>query len=328
MAVALKPFSIGDVQVDFPVVLGGMAGYTDLPYRLICRAHGSEYCTSEMMLDRSVLSAPKVRSRIAASSEADHPVAGQLIGNDPETLAAAARKLSEIGFDVIDLNFACPVNKALKRRRGGYLMTVPKLIVEIVRTVVRAVDRPVTLKLRRKFAESDDDSAFYEIAQGAFDSGASAITVHARSVEVKYASPADWTFLLEVKRCFPERTILGSGDILTPRAAIDVLRETGVDGVIIARGALGNPWFFREVRGIAANRKVRKPTLAEQREVLERHFAGACELYGPVRGPKIMRKFGIKYASLHPTPRIVRMGFVNAKSPPDWFDILGRFYSS
>jgi len=322
----LRPFSIGSIRVDFPFVLGSMSGYTDLAYRTICRRMGAEFCATEMMLDKTLLSAPKLLRRLAALSESDHPVAAQLIGNDPETMSRAASLLCEIGFDVIDLNFACPVRKVLSRRRGGYLMKESDRALEITRAVIAAVDRPVTLKLRKSFYENDGDGSFERIAEGAFDVGLSAMTVHGRSVEAKYTGPADWDFLAEVKRRFPDRTVIASGDMLAPERGIEALERTCVDAIAVARGALGNPWFFRQVRDVLSGRAPYRPSLREQRDVLLEHYDRACELYGPRRGPKHMRKFGIKYARLHPRPRDVRAAFVAATDAGDWGEVVGRMY--
>lgn len=327
MTIALKPFFIGKLEIPFPVVLASLAGYTDLPYRLLCRKAGFPFCSTEMMLDKCLLVGGKLLNRLAVLTEEDHPVAGQLIGNDPETMAAAAKKLEDVGFDVVDLNFACPVNKAMKRRRGGYLMSDPDKVLEVTRAVLAATSLPVTLKLRQKYAAQDGHENFWKIAEGGFDAGVSAITAHGRSVEAKYTGPADWDFLAEVKRRFPDRTILGSGDILTPQKALDALEQTGVDGVTAARGALGNPWFFRQTRDLAEGREPYQPSLAEQREAILEHFEGACRLYGPLRGPKIMRKLGIKYARLHPHPRQVRIAFVAVKTPKDWKTVMDTYYS-
>lgn len=327
MSIELKPFSVGGVHVGFPVVLASLAGYTDLPYRLLCRQRGADYCATEMMLDRCLLVKGRQRNRLAVLSDEDHPVGGQIIGNEPETMAEAAAVCCQIGFDIVDLNFACPVNKALRRKRGGFLMSDPDRVIEITRTVVAAIDRPVTLKIRRRYREKDNDDNFWQIAEGAFDAGAAAITVHSRSVEAKYSGPADWGFLAEVKRRFAERTVIGSGDMLTPQAALDALAQTGLDAVLVARGALGNPWFFRQARDIAAGREPYQPTLAEQRETLLQHLQGACDLYGPLKGTKVLRKFGIKYARLHPTPKAVRVAFVDVKRPEDWHTVVERYYT-
>lgn len=326
VATELRPFSIGPISIDPPVVLAGLAGYSDLAYRMVCRRLGAPYCTTEMMLDKSLLAGRKLRNRLAAISDEDHPVAAQLIGNDPVVMSEAASLVYGLGFDVVDLNFACPVKKALRRGRGGHFMAHPREALEITRAVLSAVDIPVTLKLRRSFAQVDGDEDCLRIAEGAFQAGAAAITVHARSVEAKYMGPADWGFLARVKREFPNQTVIGSGDMLTPSAAIRAIEQTGADAVAVARGALGNPWFFRQVTDVLAGREPYRPSLAEQRELLAGHFDHACRLYGSVRGPKIMRKFGIKYARLHHRPRDVRMAFAAVKRPRDWHETVEKMY--
>ena len=323
---ALKPFCIGQIRVEFPVILAPLAGYTDLAYRRICRQLGWPYCTTEMMLDKSVLAHGKLQRRVLQLGDDEHPIAGQLIGNDSDTMARAAAVLQAVGFDVIDLNFACPVRKALARRRGGYLLQEPRRALDIVRGVLAAVDRPVTVKLRRTFKSGDTDDNFWRIIEGAFEAGAAAVCVHSRSVEQKYAGKADWGFLAEVKRRLPDRTIIGSGDVLKPAEALDMLQQTGVDAVAVARGALGNPWFFRQVQDLLARRQPYHPPIAEQRELLLRHYEAACRLYGQPDAPKIMRKFGARYARMHPSPRQVRTAFIAIKHPGDWRKVLDEYY--
>lgn len=321
----LKPFQIGDITVGFPVVLAALAGYSDLAFRLLCRRHGVIYCTTEMMLDKLMLTDGKLRRRLVQLDQADHPLAGQLIGGTAEMMAAAAVALCQMGFDAIDLNFACPVRKALARRRGGYLMSRPETAVEITRAVLAAADRPVTLKLRQRFRNADDDSAFWRIAEAAFDAGAAGICVHARSVEMKYTGRADWQFTAEVKRRFADKTIIGSGDVLRPADALAMLEQTGVDAVAAARGVLGNPWFFRQAADLAAGREPYRPSLAEQREHLAWHFEHARSVHGQ-RAGKVMRKFGIKYARMHPTPAAVRAAFVAVSRPDHWHAVLEQHY--
>jgi len=322
----LPGFDVGDVRLDGPAVLAALAGYSDLPYRLLCRRMGAALCHTEMLLDRMLLE-PKVRRRLVQLAPADHPLAAQLIGNDPPTMAAAAAVLGEMGADVVDLNFACPVRKALRRRRGGWLLNDPDRALAIVRAVVAATDRPVTVKIRRSFRQADRSAAaFWRIVEGALAAGASALCVHARSVEVKYAGPADWAFLAEARRQLPEATLIGSGDVHAPADVFRMREATGVDGVAVARGALGNPWFFRQVADVAAGRAPRQPSLAEQRRLLAEHFDSACALYGPDKAARHMRKFGIRYARLHPRPRAVRAAFVAVRHPADWRAVLDRYY--
>ena len=327
MTLELKPFSIGGVKIEFPVVLAALAGYSDPPFRMVARSLGAPYCATEMLLDKSLLSKGKAQRRMTHLSEDDHPIAGQIIGGEPHVVADAAALLCRSGFDVIDLNFACPVRKTLARRRGGYLMKDPDRAVRIVRAVMAAVDRPVTLKLRRAFRENDTGcDAFWRIAAESFDAGVAAICLHGRSVEAKYTGPADWDFLAAAKRRFAGCTIVGSGDVLCPADALRMMAETGVDAVAVARGALGNPWFFRQVRDLVASRELYRPGIDEQGRLLAWHFEQACELYGEARGSKIMRKFGIKYARNHGSPRDVRAAFVAVKRPEDWRRVLEEFY--
>jgi tRNA-dihydrouridine synthase B len=327
MTDTLKPLKIGAIAVDFPVVLASLAGYSDVSYRLICRELSAPFCASEAMLDRHVLHDGPFGERLLRLEAADHPIAGQLLGSEPGVMAAAALRLHDAGFDVIDLNFACPVRKVLARRRGGYLMGQPELALDIVRAVIRAVpDRPVTLKLRRSFRNSDGLENFWRISTGAFEAGAAAICAHARTVEQKYQGRADWAFLSRVKRAFPDRTIIGSGDALAAEEALRMIRETGVDGVSAARGAIGNPWLFRQARDLAAGRAPFRPSLEDQRRLITRHFWLTREIYGSRRYIKVMRNFGIHYARLHPQPAKTRNAVAAVVSEKDWWEFLDSCY--
>jgi nifR3 family TIM-barrel protein len=324
------PLRIGDVAIDFPVGLGALAGYSDLPYRLLCRSLGAPYCITEAMLDRQVLLEGKLRKRLIRLDPADHPVAGQIMGIEPETMAEAARSLDRMGFDIIDLNFACPVRKVVSHKRGGALMNDPGRALATVRAVLEAVPgRPVTLKLRRSFRTSDTaNEDFWAIARGAFEAGAAAIAVHARSVEQKYTGRADWGFLAEVKREFPDRTVLGSGDVTSPAESLRMLAETGVDGVLAARGAIGNPWFFAQTRDLAAGQPPRQPPLDEQREVIYRHLWLASEAYDPRRGLKMLRHFSLQYAKMHPRRTDLRNALVPVRTEEEWRAVIDAFYGA
>jgi nifR3 family TIM-barrel protein len=326
----VKPLRIGAVAVDFPVVLGALAGYSDLPYRLVCRSLGAPYCVTEAMLDRQVLLEGKLRKRLVRLDPADHPVAGQIMGVEPETMAEAARALDRMGFDAVDLNFACPVRKVVSHKRGGALMNDPGRALATVRAVVAAVPgRPVTLKLRRAFKDGDRTAEdFWTIARGAFEAGAAAIAVHARTVEQKYTGRADWGFLAAVKRELGDRTVLGSGDVMSPADALRMLAETGVDGVLAARGAIGNPWFFEQARDLMAGRTPRRPGLDEQRETIYRHYRLACEAYDPRRGLKLLRHFSLQYAKMHPRRTELRNALVSVRTEDEWRAVIDAFYTA
>ncbi len=326
-----RPLRIGSVDVAFPVVQAALSGYSDWAMRVIARRLGASYALCEVMLDQFLL---QVRRRQRTRhflylSDDDHPVGGQLMGADPEQFAAGAARLVAAGFDVIDINFGCPVKKVLGKCRGGFHLGHPATALDIVhRTRDTVPDRiPVTVKIRRGI----DDSAascdkFYEIIEGAFRLGVAAVTVHGRTVVQRYDGASDWAFLREVKRRFPNQTILGSGDLFSAADCVRMMRETGVDGVTVARGAIGNPWIFTQVRALAAGQNVITPTLEEQRVVISEHYGLAEFLYGAERCGALMRKFGIKYSQLHPEATEVRDAFVRVRNRADWEQVLEQWY--
>jgi nifR3 family TIM-barrel protein len=272
----------------------------------------------------------KNRGRMRVTDE-EHPVGSQLMGANPEDFGPAAMRLVEAGFDVIDINFGCPVKKVLGRCRGGYHLSQPEVALEIVARVREAVPPhvPVTVKMRRGIddtAESREN--FFTIFDGAFERGAAAITVHGRTVEQRYIGPSRWEFLREVKRHAGKRVVLGSGDLFTPQACIAMIHETGVDGVTAARGAIGNPWIFSQARALAEGRPLPPPpSLHEQREVIREHYALAEQIYGPDVCGRQMRKFGIKYSRLHPQSLAVRDAFISVRRREDWDRVLDTFYA-
>lgn len=328
----LPPLRIGPVEIGFPAVQAALSGYSDMAMRLVARRLGASYTLCEVMLDRLVIEAgQKTRQRFMQQNDEERPVGAQLMGSDPEKFGPAARQLADAGFQVIDINFGCPVKKVLGRCRGGFLLGTPDVALEIVSRVRDAVpaEKPVSVKMRRGIddtAESRD--RFFEIFDGAFDRGVAAITVHGRTVEQGYVGPSRWEFLREVKEHAGERTVLGSGDLFTAAACLRMMRETGVDGVTVARGAIGNPWIFREIRALAAGEPLpNPPTIHEQRDVILEHFSLAEQVYGPDKAGRQMRKFGIKYAQLHPESRQVRDAFVAVKCREDWHAAVGRWYA-
>jgi tRNA-dihydrouridine synthase B len=331
----LPNLRLGSVPIGFPVVQAALSGYSDWPMRLIARRHGASYAICEVMLDQFLVAIKDNRKRnqhFLRLSDDERPVGGQLMGAEPEQFSAGAKKLVQAGFDVIDINFGCPVKKVLGRCRGGFHLSQPDVALEIVRRTRDAVPAhiPVTVKMRRGI---DDTPAsrerFFTILDGAFATGVAAITVHGRTVQQRYIGPSRWEFLAEVKRhAGPEQTILGSGDLFTAQSCLDMLAQTGVDGVTVARGAIGNPWIFAQCGALAAGQPLPPPpTLWEQREVMLEHFALAQQLYGDDRAGPHMRKFGIKYAALHPQHLVVREAFTKVRSLDDWRAALAQWYA-
>lgn len=329
----LPTLRIGQFELDFPVVQAALSGYSDWAMRVIARRLGAPYTLCEVMLDTFIndMHKAKNRRRYLRVSDEEHPVAGQLMGANPEEFGPAAQQLVAAGFDVVDINFGCPVKKVLGRHRGGFLLGQVDTALEIVSRVRDALPPqvPVTVKMRRGIddtAESRDK--FYQIFDGAFERGVAAITVHGRTVEQRYIGPSRWEFLREVKRHAGERVVLGSGDLFTAQACLDMIRETGVDGVTAARGAIGNPWIFSQARALAAGLPLpAPPTIHEQRDVIAEHYRLCDDLYGPELCGRQMRKFGIKYSQLHPRGKEVRDAFVKVARPGEWTKVLDAWYA-
>lgn len=323
----VRPLCIGVVEIGLPVVQAALSGYSDWPMRAVARRLGAPYTLAEVMIDRFVNELKdrhKTRHHLLVTDE-DHPVGAQLMGANPQDFEPAAKRLVEAGFDVIDINFGCPVKTAVGGCRGGYHLVQPAVALEIVdrvRAVVPSVI-PVTLKMRRGIDDSDQsEELFYRILEGAFARGVAAITVHGRTVEQKYVGPSNWDFLRAVKRHAGARTIIGSGDAFTARACVEMLSYTGVDGVSAARGAIGNPWIFAQVKALLAGEPEPQPSLSEIREVLELQYALCREVYEPRIALTTMRKFGIKFAPLHPDEEGVRNDFAAVKNEADWLNVL------
>jgi nifR3 family TIM-barrel protein len=325
--------AIGPIALDFPVVQAALSGYSDWAMRMIARRLGAPYTLCEVMLDRFVCEVTKGRKarRYMRTSDEERPVGAQLMGANPEDFGPAARELVAAGFDVVDINFGCPVKKVLGRQRGGYLLGQPEVALEIVARVREAVPPhvPVTVKMRRGLddtAESRDK--FYRIFDGAYERGAAAVTVHGRTVAQRYVGASRWEFLAEVKRHAGSRVVLGSGDLFTPHACLDMIQRTGVDGVAAARGAIGNPWIFPQARALAAGLPLPDPpSVHQQREVIAEHYRLSEELYGAELCGRQMRKFGIKYSRLHPHATQVRDAFVAVSRPGEWKTVLDRWYA-
>ena len=330
----LTDLRLGPLRLDFPVVQAALSGYSDMPMRLIARRNGAPYTLCEVMLDEFVVALrPRRKNRhFLQVAEEEHPVGGQLMGAEPEQFGPAAVRLVESGFDVIDINFGCPVKKVLGRCRGGFHLSQPAVALEIIRRVRDAVPPhvPVTLKMRRGIDDSAESRArFFEIFDGAYAAGVAAITVHGRTVKQRYDGPSRWEFLRELKQHAGSRIVLGSGDLFSAQACLDMIAFTGVDGVTVARGAIGNPWIFAQVRALAAGRPLPEPpTLHEQREVITEHYRLAEELYGLERCLPDMRKFAIKYSQLHPCHSEVRADFCHVKRPGAWRDVLAKWYAA
>ncbi|MGB7347474.1 MAG: tRNA-dihydrouridine synthase, partial [Pirellulaceae bacterium] len=329
-----KPLVIGNVTIGFPVVQAALSGYSDLPMRVIARRHGADYAICEVMLDQFLLALSKRQKtkHFLDIHPEEHPVGGQLMGAEPEQFSAGALKLVEAGFDIIDVNFGCPVKKVLGRCRGGFHLSQPDVAIEILRRTREVVPDhiPVTVKMRRGIDDSQESrDQFFQILDGAVDVGLAAATVHGRTVVQRYVGPSRWEFLSDVKQHVGDKLkILGSGDLFSAEDALRMIKQTGIDGVTVARGAIGNPWIFDQARALSAGQPLpAPPTLHQQADVMREHFSLCEETYTAERAPLLMRKFCIKYSQNHPQHETVRLGFTKIRTRADFDAVLREHYA-
>jgi len=322
---------LGPLSIAAPFCQAGLAGYSDRAMRLVARGHGCPYAVTEALLDIIMLNGGMGLKRSIDISDDDHPVAGQIMGSEPDELARAAVILATAGYDVIDLNFACPVKKIKAKARGGHMLSDTPRALEILKTVRDRLPAniPTTVSMRRAYDDSAEAAERFEIlADAAFENGYAAVRVHGRTVEQKYQGRSRWDILKRIKERYPNRLILGSGDVFTAQDAVRMLRETGVDMVWIARGAIGNPWIFNHARLLLANPNAEliAPTIFEQREALAEHFAIAMQIHGEPLAGRRMRKMGIKYSRFHPQGDLTKKAFIEVHSLRDWTKVLDQWY--
>ena len=262
---------IGSLALSNPFVLGPMAGVTDRPFRTLCREAGAGLVSMEMVSANAVKYGNKKSFEFIDIGPEEHPVSMQLFGPDPETICVAAEALAGKPYDVLDINMGCPVPKVVKNGEGSALLLDLPRAEAIVRAAVSATDRPVTVKIRKGFREGENVAA--EAAKRLEAAGAAAIAVHGRTREQYYSGQADWSVIREVKEAV-SIPVIGNGDVRCAADALRMLRETGCDGVMIARASQGNPWVFREVTAYLADGTIpERPSHREVMQMIMRHGA-------------------------------------------------------
>lgn len=314
---------IKNVTINNNLILAPMAGVTDLPFRLLCKEQGVGLLCSEMVSAKAIYYHNKNTESLMEIQEEESPVSLQLFGSDPTIISEMAKRIEERPFDILDINMGCPVPKVVNNGEGSALLNRPDRIREIVTKTAKAINKPVTVKIRTAFDAETMDIA--ELAKIIEDSGAAAITVHGRTREQYYSGKADWKAIRKVKEAvfIP---VIGNGDITCGQDAKRMLRETGVDGIMIGRGAQGNPWIFSNILSYLKNGVEQKKTeLIEIRDMVLRHAKLQVTYKGEYIGIREMRKHTAWYTAGCPNSAKLRSAVNEVETYAQLEELLHRF---
>ncbi len=319
----LKPLTIGSLALAHNVVLAPLAGITNLPFRLICRQAGASLAYTEMVSVNGLVREGAKTLALLKSSPEDRPLGIQLFGDKPYDLAEAARMVEGYG-DLLDINMGCPVRKVVGTGAGSALLQDPVKIASIVRAVRAATTLPLTIKIRSGW--HCGDNVFQEVGRIAEAEGCDAITLHPRSRSLMFSGQADWTHLKEMKEAL-SIPVLGSGDLFTPDDCHRMLLETGCDGIMIARGALGNPWIFRQVRELGQSGRFTPITIFERADIIEKHLCMFAEEQGEAVAVREIKKHIGWYAKGFAGASEIRRAANSAQSIQDIHRLTERMRS-
>ena len=300
----IRKLKIGNVELDNPLVLAPMAGVTDLPFRLLCREQGAGLVCMEMVSAKAIYYHNKNTESLLEIDEREKPVSLQLFGSDPDIISEMAKKIEDRPFSILDINMGCPVPKVVNNGEGSALMKNPRLVEEIVSRTVKAVRKPVTVKIRKGFDEEHVNAV--EIAKIAESAGAAAVAVHGRTREQYYHGKADWEIIRRVKEAV-HIPVIGNGDVDSPESAQKMLDETGCDGIMIGRGAQGNPWIFHQIlHWMETGQKETPPGIQEVKDMILRHARLLLEHKGEYTAVREMRRHAAWYTAGYPHSSKIR----------------------
>ena len=294
----IQTLKIGDVSLKNNLILAPMAGVTDLPFRLLCKEQGAGLLCMEMVSAKAIYFNNKNTEELLTIDDREPPVSLQLFGSDPDIISEMAKKIENRPFSILDINMGCPVPKVAGNGEGSALMKNPKLVEEIVSKTAKAIKKPVTVKIRKGF--DDEHINAVEIARIAESAGAAAVAVHGRTREQYYSGKADWDIIRQVKEAV-KIPVIGNGDVTSPEAARQLMETTGCDGIMIGRGAQGNPWIFRQIlHWMETGEEESKPDLEEVKAMILRHARMLVEYKGAYTGIREMRKHVAWYTAGYP----------------------------
>jgi nifR3 family TIM-barrel protein len=321
--------TIGNIKLQYPFIQAALSGYSDRAMRVLARRFGCELAFSGVILDSSASYKPLFEKPNYILKDDEHPIGAQLLGTEPAKMAKAAQNLCQIGYDLIDLNFACPAPKVVKKARGGALLAEPQRVLEIFKCVRDAVNCPVIMKLRKGVDGSEESiQKFWQICTGAVQYGIDGLIVHGRSVEQRFKGTADWDIIKKVKEKFPKTTIIGSGDLFEPADIVSKLRSSSVDGVSIARGAVGRPWIFRQIKDVLEGKQqIFQPDIEQQGQIILEHFEMLKGLYDIKKSIWHFRKFLTKYTKSHPQTKKVSKELITAQTENELEQTIKKWYN-
>ena len=317
--------NIGSLVVDPPVLLAPLAGISNLPFRVLNRRYGCALAFTEMISATGLVRNMRKTFRYLETAPEDRPLGVQLFGTDPGVLAAAAEIAAARGADLIDLNMGCPVRKVVRTGAGAALMKNPALAFEIMKAVRRSTALPLTVKLRSGWSDRAVNAP--ELARLAAEAGLDAVIVHPRTVSQGFGGRADWRIIAEVKRALAIPGV-GNGDIRTPADAVRMRAETGCDGVMVGRGALGNPWIFQGIASAGGGREAGRPDPAERNRVIRRHWAAEAAYAGPAVAVRTFRKHLLWYTKGLKGGAVFRQTAGRLTDEAALFAELDRFFST
>ena len=300
----IQTLKIGDVSLKNNLILAPMAGVTDLPFRLLCKEQGAGLLCMEMVSAKAIYFNNRNTEELLTIDDREPPVSLQLFGSDPDIISEMAKKIENRPFSILDINMGCPVPKVAGNGEGSALMKNPKLVEEIVSKTAKAIKKPVTVKIRKGF--DDEHINAVEIARIAESAGAAAVAVHGRTREQYYSGRADWDIIRQVKEAV-KIPVIGNGDVTSPEAARQLMETTGCDGIMIGRGAQGNPWIFRQIlHWMETGEEEPKPDLEEVKAMILRHARMLVEYKGAYTGIREMRKHVAWYTAGYPNSAKLR----------------------